>query len=151
MTIEELREKADSLGITYHPQTGVTKLNRLINEHKSPEDTEDVEEPVEKEVKKVVKKTPKPPSAIKYHRYVSISSMDPTETQIKSQYTSVLNEKTAVKAYPVPLNTPIMLPVAIINVLSDIRFATPVMEERGDMNFICNYNIKKKYNIKYLD
>ena len=111
-TLEELKEKADSLGISYNVKIGAEKLAEKIDKFENPDKAE-----AEKEAKspKGKKLTPIQEKIMKATALsnVTITNLDPDNSGASTVYACVENEYFTV-ADVVPLDVPIALEECLI-------------------------------------
>jgi hypothetical protein len=147
MTLEELKLEADKLGLNYSPNIGKETLQAKLAEFKS----KPVEKPitvVEGGSKVEVVSPRRKVKGIGGSRLVRITSKDPSEVTVTSQYASVMNAKMSAVVRPVPLGKDIFLPQIIIDNLMETKISQPRDGENGNG---VDYNLVNKYVVDYLD
>jgi len=119
--LEVLKEKADKMGIKYHPNTGVDKLREKVNAELSDEKeptTATTNKSSKKELTEAQKRAQKKKDALALVR-VEVDCKDPNKKDWEGEFFTVSNSVTGTVRKYVQFNTPWHIPRIIFNVLKD--------------------------------
>lgn len=138
-----LKSRLDLLGVKYHHNAGIEKLNKLYQEATAEEETETTPEP---EVKKA---DPKDDPLALVRVYVSCHN--PAKSTWEGDLWSVGNSKVGTIRKFVPFDREWHVPRIILNMMKEKKFQQfySVKDKRG--NPIRKGRLAKEYNIEYLD
>jgi len=148
MSLPELKEKADKLGITYNTQIGSAKLAAKIDAEEAK-----VKEP-ESKSKKPKKLTPSEASKMKALslRKVIISNLDQNNTGASTVYACVENQIMSI-ARVLPLDQEVYVEEALINCVKDMKSVShkPKRETSGRLGTVSTPTETPMYAVASVD
>lgn len=119
LTLEELKEKANSLGITFNAKIGADKLAEKIDRFENPEKAEAIKEANTSKGKKLTPIQMKIMKATDLSN-VTITNLDPDNSGASTVYACVENEYFNVSKV-VPLDVPLALEACLIKKIKKMQ------------------------------
>lgn len=157
--LEELKQEADDLGVTYSGNIGEAKLQEKINAHyESKEDSVVVpkeDEPVKETpvaVKGKLTKLARAKEAERAARATRVITIIDNDQRVNNQTTTCTvscgNEYFDLGTMLLPLNMPVEVMQGHINVLKEVEIPQHVKDNRTSLSTVV---LRKRYTISYED
>lgn len=131
--IEQLKAKADELGVDYAGNIGAEKLKRKIEDFLNQKAKGTKKKPKEKKLSDVEVKILKAKNLIK----VRISNLDPNNVNASTVFSGIVNSYMSLQRV-IPLNIPIAVEEALVKDIEKRQYISSVPEEDNNGNITGN-------------
>ena len=156
--IDDLRQEADELGITYNAKIGEAKLSEKIEAFYTAQETpapvlkkeEVIEEPEPKKIVNTMRaRANKAEAAARKERIVVIVDNDQRENHLTTTVSvNCSNDYFDLGTRRIPLNTPVEVAQGYIDVLKEIKIPMHIVNARTGLS---QYTTRARYSVSYED